>query len=348
MDNLSYIIGLNNAGGSGSTPSWGEIEGKPFNTVGTGLTVTAGALQTTGEASVDWSDVLNKPTFATVAVSGDYDDLINKPTIPAATSVTVTQTLSSGTAIADIDVDGVTTTLYAPAGGGGTAVTPNWNATSGQDGYIDNKPRIRAGDGVSGLNGILECGARHAFSNCHAEGHATMAPGVAQHAQGKYNDFGSANNFYADMVGNGVDEQNRSNAEATDWSGNKYLAGNIYLGVSNWTTPTLGAAKLPKEADFNYALDNSLVDGLYQVQEAQDLIDNQSYDEWNQPEYTGDIEKVFIFKYVENFALDGDDSNRVSGYIWVCESAAPAANPDYGNDPEGGGDEPEPEEEPEG
>ena len=115
---------------------------------------------------VDWSDIANKPTFATVATSGDYDDLSNKPTIPvvpsdvsafnndagyitstaltpyveasslaavatsgdyddlsnkpvipAATSVTVTQTLSTGTAIADIDVDGVTTTLYAPAGG---------------------------------------------------------------------------------------------------------------------------------------------------------------------------------------------------------------------------------------
>lgn len=82
--------------------------------------------------------------LAAVATSGSYNDLADKPTIPQPTSVTVTQTLSSGTAIADIDVDGVTTTLYAPAGGG-TAVTPNWNATSGQDGYIDNKPNVYAG-----------------------------------------------------------------------------------------------------------------------------------------------------------------------------------------------------------
>ena len=34
--------------------------------------------------SVSWSDVSNKPSFATVATSGDYDDLLNKPTIPAA------------------------------------------------------------------------------------------------------------------------------------------------------------------------------------------------------------------------------------------------------------------------
>lgn len=64
--------------------------------------------------AVDWSDITDKPTFATVATSGDYDDLRNKPTIPQPTEVTVTQTLQSGTKIADIDVDGITTTLYAP------------------------------------------------------------------------------------------------------------------------------------------------------------------------------------------------------------------------------------------
>ena len=41
---------------------------------------------TSGLTSVDWDDVENKPTFATVATSGDYDDLINKPTIPSKTS----------------------------------------------------------------------------------------------------------------------------------------------------------------------------------------------------------------------------------------------------------------------
>ena len=34
--------------------------------------------------SVSWSDVSDKPTFATVATSGSYNDLSNKPTIPAA------------------------------------------------------------------------------------------------------------------------------------------------------------------------------------------------------------------------------------------------------------------------
>lgn len=36
--------------------------------------------------SVAWTDVLNKPTFATVATSGDYGDLLNTPTIPTKVS----------------------------------------------------------------------------------------------------------------------------------------------------------------------------------------------------------------------------------------------------------------------
>lgn len=50
--------------------------------VGTGLAVDQdGVLSATGLTSVDWDDIQNKPTFATVATSGDYDDLSNKPVL---------------------------------------------------------------------------------------------------------------------------------------------------------------------------------------------------------------------------------------------------------------------------
>lgn len=55
--------------------------------------------------SVSWSDVSDKPTFATVATSGSYNDLTNKPTIPAA------------------------------------QVQTDWNATSGM-GVLLNKPTL--------------------------------------------------------------------------------------------------------------------------------------------------------------------------------------------------------------
>lgn len=53
--------------------------------VGSGLSITNGVLSTTGGGTADaveWDNVLNKPTFATVATSGSYNDLSNKPTVP--------------------------------------------------------------------------------------------------------------------------------------------------------------------------------------------------------------------------------------------------------------------------
>lgn len=52
--------------------------------VGVGLTVDSeGVLSATGLASVDWTDVQNKPNFATVATTGEYDDLTGRPTLAA-------------------------------------------------------------------------------------------------------------------------------------------------------------------------------------------------------------------------------------------------------------------------
>lgn len=53
--------------------------------VGSGLSITNGVLSTTGGGvadAVEWDNVINKPTFSTVATSGSYNDLSNKPTIP--------------------------------------------------------------------------------------------------------------------------------------------------------------------------------------------------------------------------------------------------------------------------
>ena len=53
--------------------------------IGSGLSITNGVLSTTGGGvadAVEWDNVLNKPTFSTVATSGSYNDLSNQPTIP--------------------------------------------------------------------------------------------------------------------------------------------------------------------------------------------------------------------------------------------------------------------------
>lgn len=58
--------------------------------------------------TVDWSDITNKPSFATVATTGDYDDLTDTPTIPTVNNATLTVTqngVSAGTFTANASTD---------------------------------------------------------------------------------------------------------------------------------------------------------------------------------------------------------------------------------------------------
>ena len=67
----------------------------------------------------------------------------------------------------------------------------------------------------------------------HVEGESTIASGDYQHAQGQYNIEDTANK-YAHIVGNGTDEDARSNAHTLDWQGNGWYAGKL----SQEGTPT--------------------------------------------------------------------------------------------------------------
>jgi hypothetical protein len=56
----------------------------------------------------------------------------------------------------------------------------------------------------------------------HVEGYNTSAMSSYQHVQGKYN-IEDSNGKYALIIGNGVDNNNRSNAFAVDWDGKIYV-----------------------------------------------------------------------------------------------------------------------------
>lgn len=66
----------------------------------------------------------------------------------------------------------------------------------------------------------------------HAEGYYTTANGLYQHAQGKFN-IEDTEDAYAHIVGNGQDENNRSNAHTLDWGGNAWYAGDVTATDSN-------------------------------------------------------------------------------------------------------------------
>ena len=79
----------------------------------------------------------------------------------------------------------------------------------------------------------------------HAEGRNTEASGNYQHAQGKFNvlDQSGANAVYADIIGNGTADNNRKNIEATTWTGDKRMKGDVYVGCNDDST---GGTKLAK------------------------------------------------------------------------------------------------------
>lgn len=74
----------------------------------------------------------------------------------------------------------------------------------------------------------------------HAEGYCTVAYYNYQHVFGKFN----ATENGAEIVGGGVDADNRLNIRVLDWSGNEKLAGSLTLGMGTANEITLTAAQL--------------------------------------------------------------------------------------------------------
>ena len=94
-------------------------------------------------------------------------------------------------------------------------------------------------------------------SSSHAEGYGTEAAGEYQHVQGKHNVIDEANKF-ADIVGNGADILNKSNAYALDWDGNLYLKGGVYI---NCNADSTGGTKLSLDVD---SIMGAIKDQLYE------------------------------------------------------------------------------------
>ena len=84
----------------------------------------------------------------------------------------------------------------------------------------------------------------------HAEGTGTYAKNAYQHVGGKFNvhDPSTANSeqigTYAEIIGNGTSDTQRSNARTLDWQGNEALAGSLTLGMGTNDEITISAAQL--------------------------------------------------------------------------------------------------------
>lgn len=109
----------------------------------------------------------------------------------------------------------------------GTRTTASGNSSHAEGG----------GTTASGSTSHAEGGGTTASGNSsHAEGEQTIAKHRSQHVFGECNIADPSLNTpdtrgnYVEIVGNGADENTRSNARTLDWSGNETLAGNLTIG----------------------------------------------------------------------------------------------------------------------
>lgn len=68
------------------------------------------------------------------------------------------------------------------------------------------------------------------YYGCHAEGEGTIARGFSQHVAGRYNiedTGGGYQGIYAEIIGNGTNDSNRSNARTLTKAGNEWIAGTL-------------------------------------------------------------------------------------------------------------------------
>ena len=80
---------------------------------------------------------------------------------------------------------------------------------------------------ASGICSHAEGSSTTASGNySHAEGYHTKASSKYQHVQGKYN-IEDTSDTYAEIIGNGTSDSERSNAATVDWSGNAWYAGTV-------------------------------------------------------------------------------------------------------------------------
>lgn len=112
----------------------------------------------------------------------------------------------------------------------------------GQEGFATGRQSKATGRAASALGNY--CVAKGTYSlaegdNCqangstsHVEGYYTIAGSAYQHVQGKYN-MSDTKSKYAHIVGNGTDDDARSNAHTLDWNGNGWFAGNVSIGADN-------------------------------------------------------------------------------------------------------------------
>lgn len=139
---------------------------------------------------------------------------------------------------------------YTVASNGGAHAEGWYTTASGEKAHAEGfgSRALSQGSHAEGIRCVTEGSGAHAEGRLsyatgdfsHSEGTNNLASGYASHAEGGWNIasgdhqhvFGKYNvadelSYYAEIVGNGTESSNRSNARTLDWNGNEWIRGRL-------------------------------------------------------------------------------------------------------------------------
>lgn len=168
---------------------------------------------------------------------------------------------------------GDTTTASGSASfatGSGATASGNYSHAEGNHTVASDQSAHAEGDYSTASGFISHAEGQHVTASgyySHAEGRYTIAGYATQHVQGKYNDNKSTSAF---EIGNGTNDNARSNALEVTWDGDLTVAGDITDGQGNslkGANGNLATIETTTTASQAYAVGDYLVYGgqLYKV-----------------------------------------------------------------------------------
>lgn len=180
----------------------------------------------------------------------------------------------------------------------------------------------------------------------HSEGRETISTHQAQHAQGTYNlKDTSAEEWYnkgtyADIVGNGVSNTDRSNAYTLDWAGNGTFSGTVssatgadYAEYFEWKD---GNPDNEDRVGYIVALDGNKIvkansdDDILGICSGTAMVLGDSAEwNWNKRYLTDDFGRVIYEEYDINHEEKTDEVGSIIEEAWVEHIHAPKTNPNY-------------------
>lgn len=236
FDDSNISSGGSSGGGGGGT---GSVTRVAVSSSDGSMRVTGSPITSSGTINIsvnvddELSDTSIKPVQNKIVTSAindklDIDDAVGKNTTGMEYTIDKqTVVAGEGAEIFNSYNDNKAVGQYSHAEGAGTTASGRSSHAEGQDttasGFGSHAEGFftRATGAESHAEGenTTASGVRS-----HAEGDGTIASSYNQHAQGKFN-IEDTNSKYAFIIGNGTDDDNRSNAFAVDWTGKVYVNG---------------------------------------------------------------------------------------------------------------------------